>query len=99
MNESPEALSPAAEAFFLQTPGLSYPKALVKKYPRIANQIVKLKDDKEGLRTYFDELTHDRRGGRHGFPFEVLMDINNLREQILGDLTGFTLDDSTKWVS
>lgn len=99
MSESQEALSLDAEQYFQQTPGLPYPKALVAQFPRIANQIVKLKDDKEGLRTYFDELTHDQRGNRHGFPFVVLMDINSLRENILGDLTGFTQDDSTKWVS
>ncbi len=99
MSETNEPLSPTAEHYLSQTPGLKYPKALVSHYPRIANQLVALKDDKEALRDYFNELTHDRRGSRHGFPFDVLMDINDLRDTMLGDLTGFVLDDENKWVS
>lgn len=99
MSETPEPLSPSADHYLNHTPGLKYPLALVSHFPRIANQIVELKDDKDALRAYFNELTHDRRGDRHGFPFDVLMDIHNLRDAILGDLTGFVLDDNNKWVS
>ncbi len=99
MSETPDSLSPSAEHFLNNTAGVKFPKALASQYPRIVNRLVELKDDKDGLRAYFNELTHDHRGGRHGFPFDVLMDIHDLREAMLGDLTGFTLDDNNKWVS
>ncbi|TDQ43521.1 hypothetical protein [Tepidicella xavieri] len=99
MDATPEPLSARAEHYLRHTEGGSFPLALTRQFPRIANRLVELKDDKEALRTYFDELTHDRRGDRHGFPFDVLMDIHALREAMLGDLTGFTLDDENKWVS
>lgn len=99
MSETSEFLSPDTELYLNNTEGIKFPKALASQYPRILNHLVELKDDKNGLKDYFNELTHDRRGGRHGFPFDVLMDIHDLREAMLGDLTGFTLDDNNKWVS
>ncbi len=95
----PEGLLPEAESHFRQIPGLQYPQALTTQYPRIANRIYRLREDRDELRRCFDELTHDQRGGRRGFPFDVLMDIHGLREHLLGDLTGFVLDDNNKWVS
>ena len=94
-----EQLAPETEAYLRSLPNLKYPQALVEKFARIANMIVSLRKDKRRLREYFESLTSDTRGGRQGFPFSVLMDIHNLREAILGDNTGFVLDDTTKWVS
>jgi hypothetical protein len=99
MTEAANTLEPATEAYLRSLSGLKYPQALVEKFARIANTIVGLKNDKRRLREYFDSLTNDTRGGRQGFPFSVLMDIHNMREAMLGDNTGFVLDDSTKWVS
>lgn len=99
MVEKTEKLDAATEAYMRSLPGLKYPQALVERFPRIANMVVSLKNDKRRLREYFESLTNDTRGGRQGFPFNVLMDIHNLREAMLGDNTGFVLDDSTKWVS
>jgi hypothetical protein len=99
MAEENVQLASAAEQYFRNLPGLKYPEALTKEYPRIANRIFELKDDKRGLREYFESLANDMRGGRRGFPFGVLMNIQDLREAILGEGTGFVLDDSTKWVS
>lgn len=99
MVEISQQLEPAAEAYLRSLPGLKYPQALVERFARIANKIVGMKNDKRGLREYFESLTNDTRGGRQGFPFSVLMDIHNLREAMLGDNTGFVLDDHTKWVS
>jgi hypothetical protein len=92
-------LESAADAYFRALPGLKYPQALVDAFPRIANKIVELKDNKTKLREHFDSLTNDTRGGRNGFPFSVLMNIQDLREIMLGDANGFVLDDTTKWVS
>ena len=99
MAEDQVQLEGTAENYLRTLPGLKYPQALVDKFPRIVNMIVKLKDDKTKLRAYFDSLTNDTRGGRQGFPFNVLMNIQDLREAMLGDVTGFVLDDTTKWVS
>lgn len=99
MAEENVQLAGAAEQYFKNLAGLKYPEALVKDYPRIANKIFELKDDKKGLREYFESLANDMLGGRKGFPFGVLMNIQGLREAMLGEGTGFVLDDSTKWVS
>ena len=99
MVEVNEQLAPATEAYLRSLPGLKYPQALVERFARIANKIVSLKNDKRRLREYFESLTNDTRGGRQGFQFNVLMDIHNVREAMLGDNTGFVLDDTTKWVS
>lgn len=99
MDEVNQQLEPATEAYLRSLPGLKYPQALVERFARIANMIVSLKNDKRRLREYFESLTSDTRGGRQGFPFNVLMDIHNLREAMLGDNVGFVLDDNTKWVS
>ena len=99
MAENAQPLEPATDAYLRSLSGLKYPQALVDSYPRIANTIVNLKNDKRKLREYFESLTNDTRGGRQGFQFNVLMDIHNLREAMVGDNTGFVLDDNTKWVS
>ena len=99
MAEDKVQLDGVADRYLRSLPGLAYPQALVDRFPRIANKIVSLKDDKRQLRAYFESLTNDTRGGRQGFPFNVLMNIQDLREAMLGDVTGFVLDDTTKWVS
>lgn len=92
-------LDSAADDYFRTLPGLKYPQALVDGHPRIANRIVQLKDKKPELFAYFESLTNDTRGKRNGFQFSVLMNIQDLREVMLGDNTGFVLDETTKWVS
>ena len=99
MAEDKVQLDSAVEQYLRALPGLTYPQALVDTFPRIANTIVSLKNDKRRLRDYFESLTNDTRGGRQGFPFSVLMNIQDLREAMIGDMTGFVLDDNTKWVS
>lgn len=54
---------------------------------------------------YFSRVLHELEAqqlitiDRQGFPFDVLMDIQALREFMLGDVNQFVADDSTKWVS
>lgn len=86
-------LSMEADDFFRTLPGDSYPQALVDQFPRIANNIVELRYDREKLEAYFDSLLNDVRGGRRGFPFSVLMNLQNLRDAMLGTESG-----STFWV-
>lgn len=78
MDSQPDSLLAATDQYLRSTPGLVYPQALVSAFPRIANQIVQLKDEPESLHTYFNSLINDLRGGRKGFSFEVLTDIDDL---------------------
>ena len=86
-------LSQEADDFFRTLPGNEYPQALVDQYPRIANTIVELRYDRTKLEAYFQSLLNDSRGGRQGFPFSVLMNLQNLRDSMLGTESG-----STFWV-
>jgi hypothetical protein len=97
-DEQPQ-LEKAAEDYFRALPGLKYPQALADTYPRIVNKLFELKDNKASLRDYFESLTNDTRGKRAGFPFSVLMNLQDVREIMVGDANGFVADDTTKWVS
>ncbi|HEX5805682.1 MAG TPA: hypothetical protein VFY31_05025 [Macromonas sp.] len=94
-----EALLPETEDYLRNTPGLKYPQALATQFPRIVNQLVAAKADPDKLKAALRELTHDHRGKRQGFPFDVLMDLQDLQEFMLGEHgTGFVMDDINKWV-
>lgn len=74
---------PAAE--FLSTlEGGDYPQALVDSFPRIVNAIVDLRAHPVELKRYFESLLRDMRGGRKGFPLAVLMNIQDLRDRLVG---------------
>ncbi|MGQ0751750.1 MAG: hypothetical protein ACT4PS_14550 [Betaproteobacteria bacterium] len=83
-------LSGEADDFFRTLPGDEYPQALVDQYPRIANTIVELRYDRAKLEAYFQSLLNDSRGGRQGFPFAVLMNLQNLHDVMLGSESGTT---------
>lgn len=59
--------------------GEQYPFALEQQYERILKKIVELWDTQE-IDAYFSDLVIDTRGGRQGFPRDVLNDIMRLRE-------------------
>ncbi len=99
MSDDKVQLNAAAENYFRTLAGLKYPQALAQQYPRIAQAIFDHKDNANELRAYFASLIEDARGDRRGFPFDVLMDIQDLREFMLGDVNQFVADDDTKWVS
>jgi hypothetical protein len=96
MAENEVELSADADSYFRTLPGTDYPQALANGFPRIANTIVELREDRTKLTQYFDSLLNDTRGGRQGFPFSVLMELQNLRDLMLGNVFG--PDDSTRWV-
>ncbi len=93
MAESTSKLDPEAEVFYGKLPPADYPKALIEGYPRIANQIVALGTNKTNLAKYFDSLLSDDRGGRQGFPFPVLVNIQNLFDILVGIPDGFADTD------
>lgn len=55
------------------------PRALLYKFPRIANLIAALWQDPNSLRRYVDDLLVDKRGSRQGFPLDVLRELFRLR--------------------
>ena len=54
-----------------------YPHKTEEKYPRIVDKIAVLWGT-SGMSKYFTELLFDDRGGRAGFPSEVMMEIFRL---------------------
>ena len=82
-------LNPEAEAFFRTIPTADYPSKLIESFPRIANQIVALHNDKAALYRYFESLVADERGNRGGFDFSVLVEIQNLFDRLVGIPGGF----------
>ena len=80
-------LSAQAVEFLSTLEGIEYPKALAEGYPRILNAIMELRHDRVELRSYFDTLLRDMRGGRKGFALDVLMNIQELKDRLVGPET------------
>ena len=91
-------LSDKTRALLLGNPRLKYPEALAAKHPHILNKIAELHKSPLELRDYFNSLTNNDRGDRKGFTFEVLIDIQDLREVLIGDVNGYDVSDVNRWV-
>ena len=66
-------------AWFSELPPDVQPRALVAKYPRIANALCAAWRHPQAFKDFMDELLIDRRGGRKGFPADILRDLLALR--------------------
>jgi hypothetical protein len=55
------------------------PKVLCQGFPRIANALASGWRDVDSTLRYLDDLLTDKRGGRKGFPAEVLGELHALR--------------------
>jgi hypothetical protein len=55
------------------------PQALPIRFPRIANLLAANWDNPKDCTAYISSLLRDQRGGRKGFPAEVVQDIHDLR--------------------
>lgn len=53
------------------------------RYPHIMNRIALLWDSPKLAERYFDELLIDDRGGRQGFPLNVLSELFTLKQHYL----------------
>lgn len=73
-------LLPHSMAWFKSLPPDVRPVVLVEKYARIANLIARHWNDSAACTAYFDELLHDRRGGRKGFPSDVYQELRSLHD-------------------
>jgi hypothetical protein len=74
-----DALLPTTHRWMNALPLNAQPWALASAFPRIANMLARLWPNAAAFADYTDELLVDRRGGRKGFPVEVLADLHKLR--------------------
>jgi hypothetical protein len=74
-----ETLLPVATRWLATLPFDCYPLALAKKFPRIANALATFWTRPDALTSYLGELLVDRRGGRKGFPLDVLDELYQLK--------------------
>jgi hypothetical protein len=69
---------PRTKAWFEGLPPEVRPSALMRHFPRIANMIAAAWDDLVQFETYMNSLLTDRRGGRKGFPTDVIAELGAL---------------------
>ena len=80
---------PIAQRWAMRLPGEIEPRALLQRFPRIANNLARLWSDRQAIAGYVDELLIDRRGDRQGFPPDVHMELLNLKDFIDGRYGNF----------
>lgn len=73
-----DGLSWPARALLRELPAPA-PNALARHFPRILNNLAAYWRDPREADRYLDSLVFDARGGRQGFPVEVLGEIARLR--------------------
>jgi hypothetical protein len=74
-----EVLLATTERWCASLPPDVQPRALRATFPRIANCLAAWWHDRDTTRRYFDDLLTDKRGGRRGFPTDVLEELHRLR--------------------
>ena len=74
-----EVLLPATQRWLDSLPPEIRPRALTEQFPRVANLFAGNWSNPNDCVDFISSLLVDRRGGRRGFPGDVLQDIQNLR--------------------
>jgi hypothetical protein len=77
-------LLPATRSWLDSLPAAYRPGALAEQFPRLANLIAVNWNNPGDCTAFISSLLMDQRGGRRGFPDEVLGDILNLRVYYAG---------------
>jgi hypothetical protein len=72
------ALNRSAEAWLQTLPETMRPLATARGFPRILNRLARYWDSPGMVDQIFDDLLVDRRGGRKGFPPNVLDELRAL---------------------
>jgi len=72
-------LFPATARWIDALPTEIQPKALGTSFPRIANMLAGVWSVAAAFDEYITDLLVDKRGGRKGFPVEVLAELHRLR--------------------
>ena len=75
-----EALTGTTRAWLRRLPANRRPQALCMQFPRVANLIAWRWQDPLQAHQLLDDLLHDRRGGRSGFPAPVVQELRRLRD-------------------
>ena len=65
--------------WYASLPLVVQPEVLRARFPRIANGLAAGWHDRDTTRRYLDDLLTDRRGGRRGFPADVLEELHRLK--------------------
>ena len=74
-----DSLQESTITWILSLPPSVRPHALAKQYPRIANILANAWAQPSLFDQKLAEYVVDNRGGRRGFPMEILLDFANLR--------------------
>ena len=74
-----EVLCQRPSAGWIRLPREVRPRALAEQFPRVANLFAGNWSNPNDCVGFISSLLVDRRGGRRGFPGDVLQDIHNLR--------------------
>jgi hypothetical protein len=74
-----DEMLPTTATWYAGLPLTVQPKALRERFPRIANGLAAAWRDREATLHCFDDLLSDRRGGRRGFPLDVLEELQRLK--------------------
>jgi hypothetical protein len=74
-----DVLLPATRRWLDSLPVDARPLTLAKQFARLANLIAANWNNPADCSAFIYSLLHDQRGGRRGFPREVMEDIINLR--------------------
>jgi hypothetical protein len=69
---------PRTKVWFENLPPSVRPHVLMRQFPRIANFIAAAWDDLLQFEIYIDSLLNDKRGGRKGFPSDVISELGTL---------------------
>jgi len=70
---------PTTFKWLARLPRIVRPLALLRRYPRIANNMAGAWGDPKAFRAYLDDLLIDRRGNRQGFAPEIQRELVLLR--------------------
>jgi hypothetical protein len=75
---------PQTMAWITSLPEEVRPDALTAQFARISNAICAVWERPGDCKEYLQELLTDRRGGRAGFPLNVVRELNNLFAYYVG---------------
>ena len=74
-----EELLTTTARWYTSLPTVVQPEVLRAHFPRIANGLAAGWHDRDTTTRYFDDLLTDGRGGRRGFPADVLEELHRLK--------------------
>jgi hypothetical protein len=74
-----ETLLATTARWYASLPTDAQPQVLCATFPRILNCLAAGWNDRDRTLRYFDDLLTDRRGGRKGFPADVLEELHRLK--------------------